>query len=199
VVWDLTLLVQDPSQAAETLIERGYHQIAQAECFMDYPEFSKCRHRLSRPPTEGGSKILLLPASDWDYSLDAPIVYDGFLPTLHDFLDSLMEVWLNISERNYVDRLRFALYIAVLIVYCYELRDGNGEDTKTVNYARNLKEEHRELHYDIVAADSKTEDFISTRRHRYHARKYREIKEGAFTPKPYKKGSIRLELGTLVE
>src|ERR1700709_482313 len=100
----------------------------------------------------------------------------------------MIEFWLTTTSQDYVDRLGFALYIGCLINYCYYLQGSKGETVKDPAYAENLKPEHREVHYNIVSADPKEESFTTTSRHMYHVRRSREIKEGSFAPKPYKKG-----------
>jgi len=95
--------------------------------------------------------------------------------------------------------VRFALYLGCLIYYCYYLKDANGEVVKDPAYAKKLKPEHREVHYDFVADSAQQENFTTTSRHQYHARRSREITEGTFTPQPYQKAAFRLPLTTLPE
>lgn len=193
MVWDLSLLVQNPVEAAVCLSNLGYQRTAPEARFQHDPEITKsCIRLLPLASTE--TAVVLLPAQDWYY--DIFIQGRNPLPPLHLFLDSMMEFWLNISSKDYIDRLEFALYIAALIEYCYALTDEDGVSVKTVDYAERLRVEQRELHYDIL--DGK-QNYTHTARHRYHAQKYREIRAGFFTPIPYDKDGYRPQLGTLAE
>ncbi|KAF7902673.1 hypothetical protein EAF00_002576 [Botryotinia globosa] len=104
-----------------------------------------------------------------------------------------------IQNLDYDDRLRFALYIGCLIGYCYYLQDSDGQLVKTHVYAENLKPEHREVHYDITFESPNKKSFTTTNRHTYHVRRSREIREGAFLPKPYEEGAFRTNLTTVSE
>lgn len=193
MVWDLHLLVQDPLEAATCLSKLGYQQTAPDARFQHDADFTENSIRLIQPASTEIA-LALLPAQDWYYDMENQSQHP--LPPLHSFLESMMEFWLNISSRDYNDRLDFALYIAGLINYCYALTDRQGGKVKTTEYGEKLKVEHRELHYDILAGK---QSFTHTARHRYHTQKYREIKAGLFTPVPYQKDDYRPRLGTLAE
>ena len=147
--------------------------------------------------SQASTGIVFHKASDWYYEMDSSV--QDFLPPIHTFLDSMIEFWLNISSRDYVDRLGFALYIGCLINYCYGLQDSEGEPVKTPAFAKKLKPEHREVHFNITAADPKEQSFTTTNRHLYHVRRSQEIKEGTFVPKPYEKGVFRAALTSVSE
>jgi hypothetical protein len=193
-VFDLHLLVHDPAEAAAFFTQAGYSRISVDWTFEDDPEFSERGIRLSSPDSK--TVVFLLPCQDWYYDLDDSV--ENYLPALHTFLDSMIEFWLNISSRDYVDRLRFALWVACLIGYCYALTDSDGSPVKEALYAKRLKMEHREVHYHIVSKEQ-TEEFTTTNRHQYHMRRYREIKEGTFIPSPYKKGVHKASLNAILE
>ena len=194
-VWDLHLLVGDPHTAAKILLDSSYNETPAETRFENDPEFNKRAIRVARCRSSTG--VVLHSATDWYYQLGNGV--QDFLPPLHSFLDSMIEFWLNISSQDYVDRLGFALYIGCLINYCYYLQSSKGERVKSPAYAEKLKPEHREVHYNITAADPKEESFTTTGRHLYHVRRSREIKEGAFVPKPYDKGVFRAPLTTVSE
>jgi hypothetical protein len=182
MLWDVHVLVDDPQKAATYLETAGYNRTAPSPEFEHFPEFSQRGVRLDRAGSETG--FVLLPAADWHYQL--PQLKSEHVPPLHALLNSLLAVWLNISNEDYVERLDFALFVANLINYCYYLKDNEGHSTKSNEFANHLDLEHRELHYDIVSQDPKSkENFSSTRRHAYHVQKYLEIKEGHFKPQPY--------------
>ena len=164
------------------LLRAGYQETPTGIKFEDDPEFSR-GIRMALPASATG--VVLLPAQDWGYDLDRSAA--DFLPPLHRFLDSMIGLWLDISSRDYMDRVRFALYIGCLINYCYYLKDTNGETVKDPAYANNLEPDHREVHYDIFADYPQKKSFVITSRHRYHVRRSREIKEGIFIPDPYKR------------
>lgn len=193
MVWDLNLLVQDPLEAATCLEKLGYHRTASEARFQHDSGITERSIGLVKPASTE-TAVILLPAQDWYY--DVQKQGQNPVPPLHSFLDSAMELWLNISSKNYTERLGFALYIAALISDCYALTDEEGGKVKTTEYGERLKVEHRELHYDIVAGK---QSFTHTARHRYHAQKYREIKGGFFTPVPHHKDGYRPQLGTLAE
>ena len=189
---DLSLLVTQPYEAAKLLEQSGYRPKPRNDQFEDASEL---RVRMEHP--FNGTAVVLLCAEDWYY--DLKMTTEGFLPSLSAFLDAIMEYWLNISSKNYVTRLSFASYIGLLIYDCYKIKTSDGVSTKDPAFAERLRLYHRELHYDIVSGDPKAESFTATKRHEYHQRRSREIKDGLFVPKPYKKGSYRLELSALTE
>ncbi|KAI9834806.1 MAG: hypothetical protein M1819_002892 [Sarea resinae] len=196
-VWDLKLLVQDPREAANVLLHAGYKETSHQLHFDEDPESSKRGVRMAVTSSETG--VMLLPTRDWYHTMDEESTRK-YVPSLHSFIDSMIEFWLNISSRDYVDRVGFALYIGCLINYCYALKDENGEPVRDPAYANKLKPEHRELHYDIVADCPRKDSFTTTQQHQYHTRRSREIKEGLFTPQPHqKKDAFRAPLPPLIE
>ncbi|KAF1961309.1 hypothetical protein CC80DRAFT_589704 [Byssothecium circinans] len=192
--WDLNLLVQNTLSAAEVLQNSGYNLCTPCDRFSDDPGFCGKSLQLSHPSRD--TKVVLYCANDWYFELEPTM--QSTMPLLNQFIDALMEMWLNISLRDYVERIRFALHIAVLLRYCYYLTDPNHGPVKSTEYASNLRKEHRELHYDIVAGDPQ-KYFAQTERHRHHVRRYTEIKNGEFDPQPYKKGVYKPELAALHE
>ncbi|TVY13821.1 hypothetical protein LARI1_G008551 [Lachnellula arida] len=194
-VWDLNLLVEDPRAAAKVLRHSGYKETTPDAKFEDDPDISERTTRVAQ--LQSSTAVVLHYAKNWYFQLDDRI--PGFLPPVHSFLDSMIEFWLNISSQDYVDRLGFALYIGCLICYCYDLQTSDDGPVKNPAYAEKLKPEHREVHYNITAADPKEESFTTTNRHTYHARRSREIKEGIFVPRPYEKGVFRAPLTTVSE
>jgi hypothetical protein len=248
MVWDLSLLVTDPTFASDYLCRVGYHPLPPDPRFDFDPEFSKRGIRLALPKnalicpsSQGGidqdaldtdTAVTLLPAQDWYFDLGRDIDLRGpapwaFRPPLSRLLDALMSFWLHLSSMDYTSRLRFSLYIGILISYCYQLTDDSHDhcSVRVVEYAQYLRPEHRELHYDIVASFDedgvskvggrkmrrkngkgageqgrrKMEDFTTVRRHQYHVRRWQEIQEGTFTPAPYEKGEDREGLAILEE
>ena len=195
VAIDLHLLVEDVHQAADVLQKFRYGRIIPDSDNPSDLSSTVQNVRLTGPSDE--YYVVLLPASHWYYDINQQV--DAFTPPLNRFLDSMMEFWLSISSQDYEERLPFALYIACIIKYCYELTAPTGDPVKDPAYARNLKNTHHELHYDIVLNDPAKPSFTTTARHRYHVMKSREIANGTFRPKPYKKGEYRPNLSSLAE
>lgn len=195
VVGDVHLLVQDVQEAAVILHAARYEETSSRPRFEHEPEFAERSLRLAHPSSELG--VVLLPAQDWYYDLSQAV--EHFLPPLNLFLDAMFDFWLNISSQDYVNRLRFALYIGCLINDCYKVTTLEGPPVKDPAYAMNLRLVHREIHYDIVSTDPKAESFTITRRHEYHVRRSKEIAEGIFSPQPYKIGMFRSDLTAVAE
>ena len=193
VVWDVHVLVDDLQAAANCLKRAGYLKIEAAAQFADLPEFNEKAIRMKRATND--TCATLMAASEWHYN---PRTYSSsHYPPLAEYLNSLIATWLNISTKDYVDRLEYGLFIGNLINGCYDLEDGVRGAVKSEEYAQHLDPEHRELHYDIVAAS--TESFTTTRRHAYHMRKYREIKDGLYEARPYAPGKYRQTLSKVAE
>lgn len=192
-VWELNLLVEHPPSAAEVLYRAGYSLCSPGKRFADDPEFAGKGICVSSPVAE--MKTILYSAKDWHFSLK-PDIYG--LPPLNEFIDSLLDLWLNISLQDYVDRLPFALHISCLITYCYRLEDPQYGPVKSVDYASRLQKEHQELHFEIVSGDPKKK-FFTTERHRFHAHLYEEIKLGKRTPQAAQSGRYRVQLSTVDE
>lgn len=193
-IWDLNLLVQNTAPAAEVLQNFGYDLCTPCDRFSDDSVFYGKGLRLSHPSRD--TTVVLYCANDWYFELEPTM--QSTMPLLNEFIDALMEMWLNISLRDYVERVRFALHIASLLRYCYYLTDPNHGLVSSNEYASNLRKEHRELHYDIVARDPQ-KYFAQTERHRYHVRRYVEIKSGEFDPQPHQKGVYKPALAALHE
>ncbi|KAF2191219.1 hypothetical protein K469DRAFT_696937 [Zopfia rhizophila CBS 207.26] len=98
------------AKKANVLIQAGFMEAPPDNKFQNDPAFSKRAIRVALPRSETG--VVLLPARDWYYDIAESV--EGFLPPANRFLDSIMEFWLNISARDYVDWLPFAPYIGCL-------------------------------------------------------------------------------------
>jgi hypothetical protein len=115
-VWDLNLLVEDSEAAAKVLIAAGYVRAANHLDFDDQPEFHDRSTRLILTAEEENG-IVLLPARDWHYEFGSADGLSHHLPPISNFIDSMIGFWLDISEQDYVDRLRFALWVGCMIYY----------------------------------------------------------------------------------
>lgn len=192
-VWELSLLVEDPPSAARVLFQAGYTVCPPATTFIDDQEFAGRGICLYLPLSE--SKTTLYPAKEWHFNLKPGL---NELPPLNEFIGSLMDSWSNISLKDYVDLLPFALYIYGLITYCYGLEDPQYGPVKSTDYASHLQKEHQGLHFNIVSADPKSK-FASTSSHTYHARKYNKIKSAEWTPQTHQPRRYRSKLPALDE
>ena len=192
-VWELTLLVEEPTAASEILCEAGCQLCSHSNRFDSDAEFAGKGISMTLPGYE--HPVTLYRATDWHFNLEK---HRYGLPKLNEFLESLMDLWLNISSQDYVERLPFALHIASLITYCYRLQDPEHGPVNSINYASCLRKEYRELHLEIVAAD-RAKNFASTSRHLYHARRYWEIKNGDWNPPETQPKNYQLQLSILEE
>ncbi len=63
MVWGLTLLVQDPLEAATCVLKFGYHRTAPDARFLHYSDFTESSVRLLHPESTEAA-VTLLPARD---------------------------------------------------------------------------------------------------------------------------------------
>ena len=183
-VFDLYLLVSDESKAAAVLRKSGYRDVPRAAA----PTNERARRgwtRLERP--EGGSTdiTVLISASEWNYDLNDRVPHNlGPIPPLNKFVDTLLAYWLDIPKDEYSQQYAWAMFVAVLIGYAYNLPSPN-DNVQSLDFAEHLRPEVRELHYDIVGSYPRKSDFTSFRKHEYHALRCQQIRGGEFTPRPY--------------
>jgi hypothetical protein len=177
VVFDLNLLVVDLDNASRVLQKTGYQEVeADSGLYFIPPDLKGIR--LRRIMT--GSFVTILSSQLWRYQSELRP-----LPAIHDFLNSMMQMWPRIPVSEYGTQLEFALHVFCWIGYCYQLTDTNGLRVKSVEYADCLQPEHRELHYDLIEeGDLKKRATSGNAGHRYHVRRAQEILEGNFNPQP---------------
>ncbi|TVY47753.1 hypothetical protein LOCC1_G002737 [Lachnellula occidentalis] len=189
VVFSLYILVPDIDNAANVLIERGWHLEDRAQTKFGNAQLGSAHHRLTPPidetqnrpalspgmeppPPPSPSKIpveptttILLPASEWNYTF--PSIIQSFFPPLPELVDALIDRLLD-------DPLTDGMWnrLAVLIAYLY----GYVPAVKEKSFADQLKYEHRQYHYDSLSGmASGTLPFIR------HERKIRDaLREGRF-------------------
>jgi len=195
IVWDLSHLIDDPNAAAVLLCKLNYKCVLPDDRYEHIHEIAQSGIRMVLPTN--GLKIVLLRAHDWHY--DMSTCPKSCVPRICDFLDAIMDLWLNMSSVEYDDRLLFALHLACLIDYAYSLKYHHGKASKANSFAENLREEHRELHFDMVSNSKGRESWTFARRHERHARTYRNIKEGNFTPEPCTPTAFKQSLAALPE
>ena len=183
-VFDLYILVSDVSKAETALRKSDYRDASSA----DPPITERARRGWTRLECTGGdstSITVLISASEWNYDLTHTLRHElGPLPPLNKFLDSLMTQWLDIPQDDYPEQYGWAMFIAVLIGYAYNLPSPNN-DVRSPDYAEKLRPEVRELHYDAVGRYPRKSDFTNFRKHEYHALRCEQIRRGEFTPRPY--------------
>ena len=178
VVFDLHILVHDIDLSAQILVEHGWTVVqpdpnefddgltTTKQRRLEPPkvgneesaqsnEQTRCigPRPLPPPPSQkppGPARTLLLPAEDWHYELpdiiEASMGAAGAFPTLPDLVDSLIETLLDACEVN----VPLWHHMAVLVGYAYMYIPA----LKARSFAEQLKYEHRQYHYDIMAGIS---------------------------------------------
>jgi hypothetical protein len=188
VVFSLYLLVPNIDQAAEVLVQRGWHLEDKTQTKFGNAPLRSARHRLTPavdaarkrptwspgmgpppPPSNeppGPTTTILLPASEWNYYF--PKTGDqNFIPPLPALLDGLIDKLLD----DPLTETMFWNHLAVLIAYLY----GYVPATKQKSFAEELKYDHRQFHYDCLSGMSTGLPFIR------HERKIREaLRNGTY-------------------
>jgi hypothetical protein len=183
VVWEVQLLVADPESAARTLAEAGYKNTPLKIAFQgDVPSLLG-GIRMAMPDRDPSTAVLLHRAKDWDCDLASPA--DNFIPPLEKFMDSIAGYWLSMSDEDFMNKDLLAEYVYGLLVYCYSLKGRLGPIVRHSAFARKLRPEHRELHYELTTDYPGKDGMTRQGHHQYHAMRYHQIKEGKFFPKPY--------------
>ncbi|SPO03946.1 related to GTP-binding protein ypt1 [Cephalotrichum gorgonifer] len=166
-VFCLYLLVPDESTAAAVLVKSGYRNAPLENLSANDEDVCRGGIRLRGPGEASKDTTVLIAASEWNYDLNHRAMCNlGPLPPLNKFLDSLMTHWLDIPEAEYSEKYIWAMSIAVLIGYAYNLPMPNNI-VRGPAFAEKLRPEVRELHYDIVGNYPKKSDFTSFRKHEY--------------------------------
>jgi hypothetical protein len=201
VVFELYVLVQDVSKAKKVLTLAGYKEPRRdpkaAEPIYD-DRIYRGGVELERASGSPGDAVVLISADAWEYDVAQELAPrrpgSPPLPLLDKFIDSLMSHWLNMSEGEYKDRLLWAMSLASLIYYAYNLQGPEGSAVRAVDFAQRLRPEHRELHYDLVGRYPQKVGISSYRKHEYHAMRCREIREGRFVARPYPTANVPVSL-----
>lgn len=161
VVFDLYLLVPNIDEAAQALVTHGwanatadqapkYHFLARHPSIsrrrLNPPSIKEGKGTLSkeRPPAVEWFATVLLPAADWNVSVDQlrPSSPGGFIPPLSVLVDALIESLLDSPTDSFL-RVHLALHIC----YLY----GNCQTLKAQEFARRLNPENRQFHYDALS------------------------------------------------
>lgn len=157
-VFDIHILVRDVHVAAEALLQRGYallpskrsdrtSDVEEVEQWLKIPdpENDRVEHRF------GKAAVVLLCAEDWNFALpvscasysSSTSLPPSFIPRLQDLLDSLIDKWLDNSDRDGVFRSRLAYYLGYLYRYVPVLH--------SPDVARLMKPDHRQYHADQLS------------------------------------------------
>ncbi|KAL5320348.1 hypothetical protein ACEPPN_011149 [Leptodophora sp. 'Broadleaf-Isolate-01'] len=187
VVFSLYLLVPNINQAAEALVQSGWHLEDSAHTEIGNAPFRGAHHRLTpavdaaqmrpiwtpgmgppplpskEPP--GPTTTILLPASEWNYTF--PESTRDIIPSLPALLDGLIDKLLD----DPLTECGFFNHLAVLILYLYDYSPG----VKQRSFAEELKYDHRQFHYDLSSGMSSGLPFIR------HERKIRDaLRNGTY-------------------
>ncbi|CZR55636.1 uncharacterized protein PAC_05524 [Phialocephala subalpina] len=187
VVFSFYILVPDIDQAAEVLIQRGWHLEDSAQTKFGNIPLRSAHHHLTPPidvtqnepawspgmgppppPSKkppGPTTTILLPASEWNFTF--PSIIESFFPPLPELLDALID---KLLDGPLTDGIWNQL--TVLIAYLY----GYVPALKEKSFAEHLKYEHRQYHYDALSGmTTGTVPFI------LHEREIRDaLREGRF-------------------
>lgn len=152
VVFDLYILVTDIDIAADCLVKAGWTLDTQSPHRIGGVEVKTRQHRLISPDRQTTTVLLL--ASDWKFPLASdsalePVPLDELpdqtlsFPPLSGLLDALIESWLDGPS----DDPLLLLHLAVQFNYLY----GYTPALKERSFANQLKYEHRQFHFDVLA------------------------------------------------
>ncbi|KAI9046168.1 uncharacterized protein KD926_004006 [Aspergillus affinis] len=167
VSFDLYILVEDIDLAVHVLAQEGWtfdmqgpHLIGNAEVDLaDQPQ-----QRLISP--DGQWRTVLLPATDWKFPLtsDTRLEYHAPFedhpshkvpfPPLAGLLDALIESWLECSN----DDAMLSIVLACQISYLY----AHVPAVKQKLFAEQMRYEHRQYHYDVLAGMESRHVAVST-------------------------------------
>ena len=188
VVFSLYLLVPNIDQAAEVLVQGGWHLEDKTQTKFGNAPLRSAHHHLTPavdaarktptwspgmgpppPPSKeppGPTTTILLPASEWNYTFPETSS-QNFIPPLPTLLDGLIDKLLDdpLTETMFWNQL------AILIAYLY----GYVPAIKQKTFAEELKYDHRQFHYDCLSGMSTGLPFIR------HERKIREaLRNGTY-------------------
>ncbi|KAJ5544841.1 hypothetical protein N7535_006772 [Penicillium sp. DV-2018c] len=173
-VFDIHIVVDDVKEAADALIERGWHppppdfearyiDIEEATCYLVEPQ---CK-------SVGlfDSVVALTAASDWDIKLPDIATQKSwqpqitarwpFIPPIHQLLDSFIRKWLDTSDAHHFFRGHISCFLGYLYDHVPILR--------LREFADYLKVEHQQYHFDVIAGVSYTREPF-----RIHSKKIRD-------------------------
>lgn len=160
-VFDIHIVVDHVKEAADALIQRGWHpppsdfkaryiDIEEGTCYLVDPQF--------KGVGLFDSVVALTAASDWDIKLPDIGMQRSwqpqrtarwpFIPPLPQLLDSLIKTWLDTSDAH----LFFCRHINNFLGYLYDYVP----ILKLREFADYLKVEHQQFHFDVIAGVSYT-------------------------------------------
>ncbi|KAJ5218729.1 uncharacterized protein N7498_000828 [Penicillium cinerascens] len=167
VVFDLFILVSNPNEASQSLINQGYSLSTPNPRFAHIPELS---HRVSRlVPSVLADKttrtsslsssdglglveaddtvltgVVLLSASDWNYPLpDSVTGLQELVPSLHEYFDCIVEKWMDLPKDSDDLRDHLAIHIGYHSLYL--------DEVWTEDFEKQVRKEHRQFLFDLLA------------------------------------------------
>ncbi|PVH73832.1 hypothetical protein DL98DRAFT_430557 [Cadophora sp. DSE1049] len=165
VVFSLYLLVPNINQAAEALVQSGWH-LEDTQMRPTWTPGIGPPPLPSKEPPPGPTTTILLPASEWNYTFPETS-HQNLIPSLPALLDGLIDKLLDdpLTESDFFNHL------AMLILYLYDY----SPDAKRRSFAEELKYDHRQFHYDRSSGMSSGLPFFR------HERKIRDaLRNGTY-------------------
>lgn len=140
-VFTLQIMVQDNEAAAKILTENDWD--LQPDSVRPYSIGDAKAKFLAKSNATGEKQLItLLSSSEWTI---APPTADqnSMIPGLPELVDALIDKWLD----EPADNVQFRIMLAVYLCYLYEYN----KELKRHDFARELKFEHRQYHFDVLA------------------------------------------------
>ncbi|KAE8145897.1 hypothetical protein BDV25DRAFT_170167 [Aspergillus avenaceus] len=142
VLFDLYILVPNIEVAANLLIKEGWVLDTQGPAMIGNAEVDLPQSRLVS--VCGQKKTVLLPASDWKFAFPWELQQRAsYFPSFPEFLDALVESWLDCPFEDPFLLLHLACQIGYLYAHAGALQERA--------FAKSLKRQHRQFHYDVLA------------------------------------------------
>jgi hypothetical protein len=158
-LFHIHILVPDVHLAAEALLQRGYallsskpnnrtSSVEDAERWLKLPDPEN--ERMDLDLQFGEVAVVLHCAEDWSFALpvscrasypSSASLPPSFIPRLQDFLDALIDKWLDDSDEDF--RRRLTYYLGYLYRYVPVLH--------SPDFARFMKPDHRQYHADQLS------------------------------------------------
>ncbi|KAK2813627.1 hypothetical protein FQN50_000022 [Emmonsiellopsis sp. PD_5] len=194
VLFDLFILVHEPKEALDILIDSGYIQTQPNRRFARTSQLSYRVTRLIRPPdssslVESFSKppeadidiegVVLLSTKEWDYDLPQSIDdLECLIPDIHEYFDHIVSKWMDLGS----DDSDLSDYLGVHIAYHTAYID----EVWKSEFAERIRKEHRQLLFDLLATCSGMEagpsDLLLEECRTYHRQIRDKILQGTFEP-----------------
>lgn len=144
-VFNLYVLVSDIDVAAGVLTQAGWAVVPPKRGFTNVFEGSVQRCLVSPRSTPTKTTTILLPAEEWNFSINQPETKKSFtavIPPLATLLDALIDSLLD----RHCDDSRLRMRLACLVCYLYDYVP----ELRKQEFAESLVYEHRQYHFDVL-------------------------------------------------